>query len=164
MCWQCDNPGKSVGDYLDYIAGEITKYGWIVQSVEEDAVRASWAYTVGLTRTGRPELVVTGLPGEVSAGLLNEFASHLGHSDDTPVPGERITFENGGPSIELVELAEPSVHLLMAVGLYGKKIRGLQLVYADDEGRMPWERAYNDGQGGQPVLGSRATAPRGDDP
>lgn len=164
MCWQCENQGKSVGDYLEYLAGEIEKYGWIVQSVEADEVRVNWAYTVGLTRAGLPELVVTGLPGGVAAGLLNDFAAHLGHSDDTPMPGERITFENGGPSIELVELAEPSVHLLMAVGLYGKKIRAVQLVYADDEGRLPWERSYNGGHGGQPVLGSRAPAPRGDDP
>lgn len=34
MCWQCDNPDKSVDDYLDYVAEEIEKHGWIVQSVE----------------------------------------------------------------------------------------------------------------------------------
>ncbi|GAA1961432.1 DUF4262 domain-containing protein [Amycolatopsis minnesotensis] len=164
MCWQCENRGKSVGDYLEYLAGEIEKLGWIVQSVEADTVHVNWAYTVGLTRAGLPELVVTGLPGEVAAGLLNDFAGHLCHSDEAPEPGARINFENGAPSIELVELTEPSVHLLMAVGLYGEKIQALQLVYTDDEGRLPWERSYNDGRGGQPVLGSRAPAPRGDDP
>lgn len=113
---------------------------------------------------GLPELVVTGLPNEAAVRLLNNVAARLGHSDAPPMPGARITFENGWPSVELVELADPSVHLKMALGLYPQKVRGVQLVYADDdEGRMPWEHSYNDGHGSQPVLGPCAPASRPDE-
>jgi hypothetical protein len=44
----------------------------------------------------------------------------------------------------------------VAVELYGQRISGLQLVHADKRGRWPWDRAYQGGRGGQPVLGLRA--------
>jgi Domain of unknown function (DUF4262) len=157
MCWECDHPGSTRLDYLGHMRDLIGRYGWAVQSVERDRVHPPWAYTVGLTPRGRPELVVTGLPVARAARLLNDVAAHVLHAA-APRPGEQIPLR-GGPVIEIVEVAEPAAHLVTAIEFYGDGIRALQLVHADDRGRWPWELGHRGVRGGQPVLGARARPP-----
>jgi hypothetical protein len=47
------------------------------------------------------------------------------------------------------------VHLLRGVDLYGPVVRGMQVVWADDRGRWPWDVGFRSSRGGQPVLGPR---------
>jgi Domain of unknown function (DUF4262) len=154
MCWQCDHPGSTYADYLAHMSGLITQFGWAVVGVERDRIHPPWAYTIGLTPHGRPEIVVTGLPLDRATRLLNEVAGHVLHAE-APRPGEQIPL-TGGPLIEIVQLGEPTAHLNVAVDLYGDQIRALQAVHADDRGHWPWERGYRGVRGGQPVLGTRA--------
>lgn len=158
MCWECDHPGSTRSDYLDYLSGLIEEFGWAVLGVERDRIHPPWAYTVGLTPHGRPELVVTGLPLRRATKLLNEVAAHTMHAAP-PSPGEQIAWR-GGPFIEIVKVAEPSAHLVMAVEFYGPGLRALQVVHADDRGHWPWDVGYRGVRGGQPVLGTRASSRR----
>jgi len=158
MCWECDYPGSTRSDYLEYLSGLIEKFGWAVLGVERDRIHPPWAYTVGLTPHGRPELVVTGLPLRRATKLLNEVAAHTMHAA-LPSPGEQIAWR-GGPFIEIVKVAEPSAHLVMAVEFYGPGLRALQVVHADDRGHWPWDVGYRGVRGGQPVLGTRASSRR----
>ena len=130
------HPGGTLADYLDYLRDKITRYGWAVQGVERDRIHPPWAYTVGLTPHGRPELAVTGLPLGRATRLLGDVAEHVMHAA-APRPGEQIALR-GGPLIEIVTVAEPSAHLLMAIRLYGPGVRALQVVHADDRGHWPW--------------------------
>ena len=75
-----------------------------------------------------------------------------------PRPGESVLVE-GGPLMEVVQVAEPSAHLFAAVEFYGPGIQALQLVYADDGGNWPWDAGFRGHKGGQPVLGLRAVTP-----
>jgi hypothetical protein len=154
MCWVCDHPRASRQDYLDYLRGMLDEQCWIVIYVQRDRYRPSFSYTVGLTNHGKPEIVVTGLPKQRAADLLNDVAAHLVHADPPP-PGERVPLTDG-PLIEIVRVAEPSAHLNVAVELCGPQLSALQLVYADDRGHWPWDRGFRGGRGGQPVLGARA--------
>jgi hypothetical protein len=156
MCWECDHPGSTRLDYLEHLRGLIARCGWAVQGIERDRIHPPWAYTVGLTPHGRPELVVTGLPLARATALLNDVAAHVLHAA-APRPGEQIPLR-GGPVIEIVGVAEPAAHLLVATEFYGPRVRALQLVHADDRGRWPWEVGYRGVRGGQPVLGVRASA------
>jgi Domain of unknown function (DUF4262) len=156
MCWECDHPEAGHQGYLERIRDMIDRYRWAVQGVESDRRHPPWAYTVGLTAHGRPELVVTGMPITDAAELLNDVAAHCMHAA-VPEPGEQVCMV-GGPTVEFVEINVPTAHLLLAVELYGPLIRGLQMVHADDRGRWPWDRGYRDGRGGQPVLGRRSAA------
>jgi hypothetical protein len=158
MCWECDHPGSTRADYLDYLSGLIARFGWAVQGVERDRIHPPWAYTVGLTLHGKPELAVTGMPPRRAAELLNEVAGHVMHAE-APKPGEQIAWD-GGPLIEIVKVAEPSAHLVTAVELFGAELRALQVVHADDRGHWPWDAGYRGVRGGQPVLGVRAARPR----
>jgi hypothetical protein len=154
MCWACDHPDGNYGDYLDHIRGFISQHGWAVQGIRRDRMHPPWAYTVGLTPYGKPELVATGLPPARATSLLNEVAAHVIHAG-APRPGEQIELD-GGPLIEIVKVAEPAAHLEIATSLYGPAVRALQVVHADDRDHWPWDRGYRGVQGGQPVLGQRA--------
>lgn len=155
MCWGCEHPNAKWPDYLDHMRGLIDRIGWAVNAVERSGLHPPWSYTVGLTEAGRPELVATGLSEVHGRVMLDDVASHLMHSDTVLTPGEQIPLV-GGPLIEIVELPEPSAHLYVATELYGKQIRALQLVHADDRGHWPWDVGYRGVRGGQPVLGPRA--------
>ncbi|HSV40592.1 MAG TPA: DUF4262 domain-containing protein [Nocardioidaceae bacterium] len=153
MCWKCDNPDATDADYFDKIAGVIDANGWFVQGVEKDRWRPGFAYTVGLTMFGHPELLVTGMAHRAAAHLLNGLAHPLvWHAAPAFVAGDFHLWP-GSPAIEIVDVAEPTVHLVMAEGMYGSDIRAVQLVYADDHGRWPWEVGF---RGHQPVLGPRS--------
>jgi hypothetical protein len=157
MCWECDHPDGTRLDYLDHLRGIIGQHGWAVQGVERDRNRPPWAYTVGLTPHGRPEIVVTGLPLRRAAQLANEVAAHVMHAD-VPVPGEQVELI-GGPLIEFVTVADPPAHLEIAIQFYGPGVRALQVVHADDRGHWPWDLGYRGVRGGQPVLGMRTFPP-----
>jgi hypothetical protein len=131
--------------------------GWAVQAIERDRAHPPWAYTVGLTLRGLPELVVTGMAVLEAGRLLDDTAEHLVHSC-VPSPGQRFSLV-GGPLLEVVKVARPWAHLLVSARLYGEGIAALQLVHADAEGRWPWEREYEGVVGGQPVLGVRTGPP-----
>lgn len=154
MCWMCDHPEATRQDYLRHIKSIVASQCWAVQGVERDRVRPPYAYTIGLTVHGKPELVVTGMSLTRAAELLNDVAVHVMHAV-APEPGERIPLI-GGPVVEFVEVSVPSAHLLVATEFYGPAIRALQVVHADDRGRWPWEVGFRGVKGGQPVLGPRA--------
>jgi Domain of unknown function (DUF4262) len=156
MCWICDHPDATRLDYLDHTRSLIARYGWAVQGVERDRIHPPWAYTIGLTQHGQPELVVTGMPLGRAGELLHSVATHVLHAD-APTPGEQIALIDG-PLIEIVQVAEPTAHLNVAIDLFGPSVRALQVVHADSRGHWPWDLGYRGVRGGQPVLGIRAPA------
>jgi Domain of unknown function (DUF4262) len=158
MCWECDHPGSTRADYLNFLAGFIAEFGWAVQGVERDRIHPPWAYTVGLTLYGQPELVLTGMPLRRACGLLNDVAEHVMHAE-APRPGDQIPWQ-GGPLMEIVAVAEPSAHLVMAVEMFGTGVQALQVLHTDDRGHWPWDVGYRGVRGGQPVLGVRASRRR----
>ncbi len=137
-------------DYLNELRAKILRCGWAVQYVESD--RMPFAYTVGLTRDGLPELLVTGISPRRAVRLLNSVARGAA---DPVMPGGKITIP-AGPLVEVVEVEHPDAHLNMAVEIFGNGVQAFQLVWADERGRWPWTSSFNDGRGGQPVLGVRA--------
>ncbi len=167
MCWQCDHPESTRQDYLDHMQGLIDRFGWAVVGLEDDRIHPPWAYTLGLTPHGKPELVVTGLPLPRATWLLNAVASYVLETT-VPGPGDEVVIE-GCPSPEVVRVAEPTAHLVLAAEFYGPRIHALQLVVPDDRGHWPWHPGFRGHhRGGQPVLGlraagrQRAVAPRDD--
>jgi hypothetical protein len=153
MCWARDQAGSTRLSYLDHLQYIIAEHGWAVQGIKRDRLHPPWAYTVGLTLIGRPELVVTGLPLVRAAGLLNDVAARMLHVADL-VPGDRVQLV-GSSLIEIVEVEEPAAHLNVVIELFGPRVRALQAVHVDDGDHWPWEREYRGVRGGQPVLGRR---------
>lgn len=156
MCFRCDNPSSSREDYLSRVAELKRCHGWAVQGVEGDRFHPPWAYTVGLTDCGLPELVVTGMPIRKAARLLNIAAGHALHAPPLR-HGEHVELPDGIKA-EIVRLPQPDAHLPVALALCGPQVRAHQLVWADGRGRWPWEVGFRGTRGGQPVLGPRAAA------
>jgi hypothetical protein len=151
MCWECDHPDATRDDYLDHVREKIARFGWAIQHVEGDRIHPPWSYTVGLTMYDEPELVVTGLPMNRASALLHIVAKHPMPAN-LPRPGQQLRLIDG-PTIQIIQVAEPTAHLHMAVELFGPGIGALQVVHADGRGHWPWEPGYRGGPGGQPVLG-----------
>lgn len=150
MCWQCDHPGATRQDYLDELRNLVMKNGWAVQYVEADP---PFAYTVGLSGAGLPELLITGLPPARSMLLPNEVAHYMVREVE-PAPGDTMTFLDGSCA-EFVEVTHPDVHMGWAVAFRSGTIRGLQVVWRDERGHSPWCPDFNSGGRRQPVLGTR---------
>ncbi len=157
MCWKCDNPNGTEQEYLQSLRETIDDHGWAVQYVESDS--RPFAYTVGLTKRGMPELVITGMKPNTSARLLNSIAHMIVDDGTRLAPAMHIDYQSEF-LLEVVEVEHPDVHLLYAMRLCGDGVRALQLVWADDNGRLPWERGWSHGRRRQPVLGMRAPIPQ----
>lgn len=149
MCFQCENPELTYADYLDQvILPLVRRNGWAVQGVTG---RRPFAYTVGLTDCGLPELVVTGLRDGVAATVLNAAAAE--HLHEQLVPGARVTA--GGLALEVLPVAVPGRHLLTAFAVYGDQVSALQLVWPDGRGRYPWDLGQRPRRVVQELFGSR---------
>jgi hypothetical protein len=150
MCWTCDHPASTRREYLARVREVIAANGWAVHGIEPDRMHPRWAYTVGLTGCGKPELVVAGLPGatELLAGAARRL---LGGGLR---PGERLTLD-GGTLLEVVRVADATAHLVVAAEIFGPGIKALQMVHRDERGHWPWEAGYRGAGGRQPVLGLR---------
>ncbi|MBV9312234.1 MAG: DUF4262 domain-containing protein [Pseudonocardia sp.] len=153
MCWRCDHPGSTAEDALNHMKELMLEHGWAIQGVEGDRLHPPWAYTLGLTDCGLPELVITGMALNRAGMFLNRMADHA-LRDGAAQPGERIHL-CGGPLAEIVELPNPDAHLHTAYAFFGPRLRAIQMVWADDRGRWPWELGFRGCRGGQPVLGPR---------
>jgi hypothetical protein len=151
MCWKCDHPDATTEDYLAELRQTMLESGWAVQYVEGD--RMPFAYTIGLTRYGLPELLVTGVAPRRAARMLNTLGKRAVNGE-RPQPGTRIALP-AGPLVEMVEVDHPDVHLTFADVMFGDEVTALQVVWVDSRGRWPWAAGFDDGRGTQPVLGVR---------
>lgn len=149
MCWKCDHPGSTTEEWLAAVRATVDEHGWAVQYVESE--RAPYAYTIGLHEHGLPELLVTGLPPHQTARLLNGVAAYL-LDGGRPVPGEWISGP-GGQLVLVVAVDHPDAHMNVAVAFYGRDVRALQLVWADERGHRPWCPEFSNDGVRQPVLG-----------
>lgn len=120
MCWQCDHPHATIDDYLDVLRTIIADHGWAVQFVEDES--RPFAYTVGLSLRGLPELLITGLQPRKSAHVLNSVAHYIADDGMVVQPAERIDLQ-GELLLEVVEVDHPDVHLTFAVRLRDAPIR-----------------------------------------
>jgi len=153
MCDLCDDPSLTFDTYLDRVRARLARERFVVQSVTGSRTSAEFSYTVGLTAHGLPELIVVGLRHTQAAPLLQQWSDYL-LDESLVLPGETLL---AGPyAMEAVEVERPADHLDVAVALYGDAVRALQLAWADERGRWPWQRGHRARRAGQPLLGQRA--------
>ena len=124
----------------------ISGMGWSVIGVPNGLGELPFAYTVGLEqRCAHPEILCTGLPGDVSHALLNRAGAL--------VSGGAV-FSEGEVRSDLLDdfrcafraISPHTVtsHMRIAVAVAdGRPVTALQLVWSDEAERLPWERGYN---------------------
>jgi hypothetical protein len=144
---------------------QIAAHGWTVIAVfpTPGEPGPSFAYTVGLSVRGLPELAVYGLPGRVAQSLLNEVARRMVASGVGLQTGERVE----GVLVDDVALVAVEMsdarELNLVREMYGAVASAVQLVWPDVDGLLPWEGdAHDEGEEGgglqQPVRGASPAA------
>lgn len=139
---------------LDELVGLIETHGWAVRRVSPRAGEPGvpFAYTIGLTAMGHPEVVEQGLPNDVGHKFLNlvgdEVRAGRRFEADTTV----TDLSAGGQPVAFVEVVDTS-ELTAVMQLYGR-VEALQLVWSDSTGRLPWDPGFAPGPERQPLLGT----------
>ena len=134
---------------------KIAAHGWTVIAVfptPEDP-GPSFAYTVGLSGKGLPEVAIYGLPGQVAHSLLNEVARRMVESGVGLQTGDRIE----GVLVDEVPLVAVSMtdarDLNLVRECYGAVAAAVQVVWPDSDGVLPWEEGARISDAEQPVRG-----------
>lgn len=125
----------------------IDEHGWMIQGVFDNDGGPGFAYTVGLTPAGLPELVMSGLDHNTMATLLNAAAKRS-LSEEVKV-GDLL---DGIASVGLRVVGAPGAEVNMARHLYGgSTVQALQLVWPDKAGAYPGDDDWSLG-GLQPIF------------
>lgn len=130
-----------VDEYMRLVTELIDQHGWIVQGVSDPD--RPWAYTVGLTRYNRRELVIVGFPAPLAAQILNTAARRHKGIDffpDTPVniPDFPVPFR-----LREINASPLAVSRMMFSGHEHYQGTALQLLWPTDDGRYPGEPGYD---------------------
>ena len=137
----------------------IDRAGVYLHFVPQPTVLETCWYTVGLTGHDHPELIVFGLPPDLSRAALRAAAGDVTAGRRTFAAGRRT--DDGvleGHPVAFVAVTEPDRHLPVAADFYassGLQVRALQLVWPDRYHRWPWQTGTRVSD--MPVLGEPVT-------
>jgi hypothetical protein len=105
-----------------------------------------------MTPHGPPEVIMFGLRAETMQFFINEVCGRMLYEQVRYRHGDVITeLSEGGQPLKVLDVDDTSP-LGTAHRLY-QSVLALQLVYADQEGRFPWDEGYAFPLEEQPLLG-----------
>jgi hypothetical protein len=124
----------------------IRRYGWAVQAVYGEGEAPPFAYTVGLTGFGHPELLVFGMSQLSACGVLNDLGERV-RGGQRLQAGMTLGFDNWPHRVRLLTVADSSPILFAANRAYqlpgSPPVPALQAVWDDKGGRFPWDPGYS---------------------
>jgi hypothetical protein len=140
---------------LDAFVRTIQHHGWAVTASQPGTTSPRYAYTVGLSRLGIPELVVTGLQQPTAHGLLSRLADRVVHRAARFRHGQRLTDVSDIYDFIVVNAAITSdIYPDIALRLYGEdRVCWRQVVWPDRHLCFPWDTGYAHPPHVQPLLG-----------
>lgn len=146
----------SIADLLRLQQEHIDKVGWSVTAVmpTPDDLTPPFAYTVGMTEHGYPELIIAGLDAMTAHHLLNDMARRIFDRAERFTDGQHIHDLIAGYDAVLVDgAATEALHPGSTYARYGAdRVRLQQIVWPDPHGHFPWDRDYTYDPTKQPLL------------
>ena len=146
--------------HREKIAWMVEEHGWALVPVAAvlDPPQPSFAYTVGLEQTfGFPEVIVFGLTGVASRGLVGLVADALAQGAEIPVGEPFVGLLDRGLRAALLPVDTTGLEGMLdeAVAWYGGlRFRLVQLTWPDRQGWLPWEPGFEARlEATQPVVG-----------
>ncbi|GIF06950.1 DUF4262 domain-containing protein [Actinoplanes siamensis] len=136
----------------------IARTGVYLQFVPQPTALETCWYTIGLTGHGHPELILFGLPPDISRPVLRAVAGEVIAGRRVLTAGQRADDVLEGHEVELVAVTEPDRHLPVAAQFYavtGAAVQALQIVWPDRYHRWPWQPGTRVDD--MPVLGRPAS-------
>ncbi|MFI7208458.1 DUF4262 domain-containing protein [Micromonospora aurantiaca (nom. illeg.)] len=146
-----------IEDFMRRQGEMIDRVGWSVTLVHpsgDDDTGSPYAYTVGLTAHGYPELLIAGLDPAISQQLLNDLAARVYDRAERFSHGQRIGDLIAGYDAAIID-GEPTEQMCpgAAIARYGQEqVRVQQIVWPDPDGRFPWDDGYAYPSEVQPVI------------
>ncbi len=146
-CDCCEGKEYSIGDALSLIA----QARWHITAVMAgSSYEPPFAYSTGLTSLGQPELIVYGLPQQVSGSIINMIGERLVAGEQIAA-GSRVSKEGNSFDLMVIEAAD-TADMLETASLY-PQFRALQVVFPDKYHVFPWEPGYSLAPWVQPLMG-----------
>lgn len=130
MCVRCDNPDMTDADFDAMVARIVEANGWAVQSVGDNH-HVAFAYTIGLTLRGWPELIMHNTKPRRAQTVLNAVAQTLVDNPDAASAFHRlepVPFLIDGEPCLITPRVESNRYLVIARKMYmhtGTPVRGL---------------------------------------
>jgi hypothetical protein len=142
MCAASDDSVEAVLGYLAYVMRIVHERGWAVQGVfpTDDCPGDEFAYSVGFTKMGHPEVVVVGLGSDAGGVLINAVGRRIANGERFE-DGDVLAASEGLGRFGFVECDNDE--LGVARQLYGDDVRALQLLWPDSAGHLPWDADYD---------------------
>lgn len=137
-------------DFMASVATNIDIHGVHLTGVFPTSADSDipFTYTTGLAERGLPEVLVSTLPHEVAATILNNVARKAIAGEQLS-PGLRDDLVAGYPAwlVEATDVSDFGVarRRLWALGRDPLTLRGLQLCWPDTAGLFPWQDGYDVG-------------------
>ncbi|MEU7908816.1 DUF4262 domain-containing protein [Actinoplanes sp. NPDC049118] len=117
-------------------------------------------YTIGLTDHDHPELILFGLPPDISRPVLHAVAGDVVAGRRTCVAGQHADDILEGHQVLFVAVTEPERHLPVAAQFYAgtaaAAVAALQIVWPDRYQRWPWQPGTRVDD--MPVLGRHVSS------
>lgn len=140
MWYSCHMRFTTYRDHLLHLIGE---HGHAVECTDGDETLPPHAYTIGLTARLGCELLVTGLPVVQAARLLNEIAAGwspiLLDVPTTCFTPEPLVLKECGHRLDELHTR----YVWVGDQFYGRRVRLVQALIADQHGRTPLDLAYD---------------------
>lgn len=144
---------------LGRLGETIARSGVHLEFVPQPTPLESCWYTIGLTDHDHPELILFGLPPDISRPALRSVAGDVIAGRRTCVAGRYADDVLEGHRVLFVAVTEPDRHLPIAARFYagtGAAVAALQLVWPDRHQRWPWQTGTRVDD--MPVLGPHVSS------
>lgn len=120
----------------------IAKYGWAVQAVFAGDDSPAFAYTVGLSKKGLPEVIVFGLPQQVAHRFLNDMGRRFTNSGVPALDTDLDDVAEGYPARLVPAPRGEADKYMFATQRRYPDYTALQLVWTDKNRRWPWDFGF----------------------
>jgi hypothetical protein len=127
---------------LRQVGEAIHRSGVYLEFVPQPTPLETCWYTVGMTTHDQPELIVFGLPPDISRPVLRSVAHDVIAGRRTITAGQYADDVLDGHLVHFVAVTEPDRHLPVAAHFYsvtGNSVQALQIVWPDRYRRWPWQ-------------------------
>lgn len=150
------NPDPArVAAYETFLAQQLADKPFVVQAVFGDAAADAFAYTIGLTGRGLPELWCSGLGPQSADAVLGTAGDFLLEAGAPLLPGADLRVPNLSVPLRFTALVDPvAAEVNMARMIHPLSVvEVLQVLWPDDAGRFPEHPDYNADRFPQRILG-----------
>jgi Domain of unknown function (DUF4262) len=137
---------------LKGIPEKIKEYGLLIMAIADEGHHnePGFAYSIGIRESlGKlmPELIVVGLPGEISHMLINDAYARMKECGEAPCDGDILSGlgDGDGQKLEFVfKTVQPGNQMnLWTRNYYGEEVPTLQIVWPSEDKKYPWDDGYH---------------------